>query len=164
MRNPQIEGFRVDLADRNTKVVALLIASMTFGAALLLWLEPSTPSWSSSPLMAGAQRLDSVRVEYWPSTRALPADFDCLIQLDGTCVSRAEGSEFRLLIAGGEAEQVPTEQARALLRVFSSISGRPGFASDTVWLHPASDPRLHPDLPPAAHDLCNLMLRKGLIR
>jgi hypothetical protein len=47
--------------------------------------------------------------------------------------------------------------------VFGSMTQRHGLDLRRVWLHPASDARLHPELPPAAHELCNLLVRKSIV-
>ncbi len=152
--------------DRNTKVVALLIASMTLGAVVLLWAEPPTPGWSSGTLLMAesAQPVREVRIEYTDSEKiAETGPWDCIIRPDGQCVWQPGGEKIRVLIDGDGEARLSEAQARTLLAVFGSLTQRHGLDLHRVWLHPASDARLHPELPPAAHDLCRLLVRKGII-
>ncbi len=58
---------------------------------------------------------------------------------------------------------MPDAQCRTLLAVFGVMTQRHGLDLERVWLDPASDARLHPELPAAAHRLVALLVRKGIV-
>ncbi len=151
---------------RNTQIVACLIGSMTLGAAVLLWLEPPTPGWSSATLLLAESgcAVEEVQIRYaGPDAAVDPAAYDCVVLPSGECAWRPNGSRIRLAVIGSEGPRLPPAQAKALLAVFGSMTQRHELELDRVWLHPASDARLHPELPAQAHDLCDLLVRKGLV-
>jgi hypothetical protein len=151
---------------RNVLIVALLIATMTAGAAALLWLEPPTPGWPSATLLMAerAHAVEDVQIEYvGPDAAPDPADYDCLISRAGNCEWRPCGPRIRLGVIGSGSQHLPSAQARTLLAVFGALTQRHGLELKRVWLHPASDARLHPELPPDAHELCDLLVRKGIV-
>jgi hypothetical protein len=151
---------------RNTRVVAILIVSMTLGAAALLWLEPPTPGWSSSTLLMAetVRGLEEVRIDFTGLGDGLnTGDYDCVVKPDGECEWRPRGSHISMLVVGSDDDAMPATQARTLLAVLGSMSQRHGLDLGGVWLHPLSDARLHPELPRSAHDLCDLLVRKGII-
>jgi hypothetical protein len=151
---------------RNTKIVALLIGSMTFGAAVLLWLEPPTHGWSSGTLLMAESvaAVEEVRIEYVGDEAAgRAAAYDCLILPDGTCAWRPSGPRVRLAVVGAHDGPLPEAQCRTLLAVFGVLTQRHGLDLEQVWLDPASDARLHPELPAAAHTLVELLVRKGIV-
>jgi hypothetical protein len=151
---------------RNTKTVVFLIASMTIGAAVLLWLEPPTPGWSPATLLMAesARAVDEVQIEYAMADAAIGSvDYDCVVLPSGDCVWRPQGPRVRLAVIGSEASELSQAQAQTLLAVFGTLTQRHGLQLERVWLHPASDARLHPELPAQAHDLCDLLVRKGIV-
>jgi hypothetical protein len=151
---------------RNTTIVAFLFGAMTLGAAILLWFEPPTPGWSSSALlMAESGRgVEELRIDYAGSGSTVePGVYDCVVYPDGRCDWRPRGAQVRLLVSGLGQQGLAPAQAEKLLAVFGSLTQRHGLDLERVWLHPASDARLHPELPVAAHDLCDLLVRKGII-
>jgi hypothetical protein len=166
MDAPDRKGLPVAADKRNTQIVACLIGSMTLGAAVLLWLEPPTPGWSSTTLLLAESvcAVDEVQIEYvGPNAGSDPAAYDCVVRPSGECTWRPTGSRVRLSVVGSEGLRLPEAQAKTLLAVFGSMTQRHGLDLDRVWLHPASDARLHPELPAQAHDLCDLLVRKGII-
>ena len=56
---------------RNAKVVAILVGSMTLGAAGLLWLEPPARGWASSALLLAehGDPIQTVHITYAPAGR-----------------------------------------------------------------------------------------------
>lgn len=151
---------------RNKRVIAILVASMTLGSIALFWLEPPTPGWSSSPLLMAetVRGLEEVRVDFADRADGANSDeYDCVILADGECEWRPRGSRIRMLVIGSDADSMPDMQARTLLAVFGSMNQRYGLDLHSVWLHPLSDARLHPELSASAHDLCDLLVRKGII-
>jgi hypothetical protein len=151
---------------RNSKTVVLLIGSMTLGAALLLWFEPPVPGWSSTTLLMAesAGTVEDVQVTYvWPQAVIDPAAYDCLVLPSGECEWRPRDGRVRLAVIGSGADRLTDAQAETLLVVLGSLTQRHELRLDRVWLDPPSDARLYPDLPPEAHDLCELLVRKGII-
>lgn len=151
---------------RNTKIVALLIGSMTLGAAVLLWLEPPTHGWSSGTLLMAENGpgVAEVQIEYVAEPDAeLAGRYDCLVLPDGTCEWRPNSPRVRLALVGSGEQPLPEEQCRTLLAVFGVMTQRHGLDLEQVWLDPASDARLHPELPAAAHRLVELLVRKGIV-
>lgn len=139
---------------------------MTIGATVLLWLEPATPGWSSTTLLMAesTQAVDEVRIEYAMLGAAIdPGGWDCAVLPGGECDWRPQGSRIRLVVVGSEASELSHGQAETLLAVFGTLTQRHGLELERAWLHPASDARLHPELPAQAHDLCDLLVRKGII-
>ncbi len=150
---------------RNAMIVASLIGSMTIGATLLLWLEPPMPGWASNTLLMAesSRNVAEVQIDYV----AAPADrdfFDCIIGPDGQCIWEPRSSHVRVAVIATNAPTLPQAQAETLLAVFGTLEQRHGLDLAQVWLHPASDARLHPELSEQAHDLCQLLLRKGIVR
>ena len=139
---------------------------MTFGAAVLLWLEPPTHGWSSGTLLMAESGPDvaEVRIEYVADRGAgRVVEYDCLVLPDGTCEWRPNGPQVRLALLGSEEGPMPEAQCRTLLAVFGVMTQRHGLDLGQVWLDPASDARLHPELPAAAHRLVELLVRKGIV-
>jgi hypothetical protein len=151
---------------RNTKIVALLIGAMTFGAAVLLWLEPPTHGWSSGTLLMAESvpAVEEVRIEYVNGQTAGGAvGYDCLVLPDGTCEWHPTGPRIRLAVVGPDEATMLEAQCRTLLAVLGTMTQRHGLTLAQVWLDPASDARLHPELPAGAHGLVELLVRKGIV-
>jgi hypothetical protein len=166
MHDIQSKGLPVAADKRNALIVACLIGSMTLGAAVLLGLEPPTPGWSSGTLLLAESgyAVEEVQIEYGgPDAPVDPTAYDCAVLPSGECAWRPSGPRIRLAVIGSEAPRLPQAQAKALLAAFGSMTQRHGLDLDSVWLHPASDARLHPELPAQAHDLCDLLVRKGIV-
>ncbi|MBK8915935.1 MAG: hypothetical protein IPM64_15305 [Phycisphaerales bacterium] len=156
---------------RNSKVVALLVGSMTFGAALLLWLEPRGPRWSGgAPLVAQrGQAIESVTIEYARDGDAVPlAEFACAVFPDGSCRWEPRGGHVRMLVIGSAGAELPAEQARSVLAVFGSMSDNHSLdvrpSAGRIRLDPNSDPARRSDLPRQAQSLRELLARKQFIR
>lgn len=150
---------------RNTKVVACLIASMTLGAGLLLWLEPATRGWSPAALLLAEDgtQIESVLIEYCvPGQAVEPADFGCIVFPNGQVEWHPRAAQLRLLFIGTDSDTLDPSQARKLLSILGNVAqGRPGVA-EFIRLHPGSDPRLF-DLPAQCHALAALLVRKGIV-
>ena len=164
------EGQLMNGDTRNTKVVVCLILAMTAGALLLLLLEPRpAPADVSAtvPLTARAGTpVEDVLIEFAAPDAGAARNADCLILPDGTCDWRADGlsgPRVRLAVVGSNANGLPDEQKRSLLAVLDNLrQGRAGRML-RVRLHPGFDARLRPVLPPEVRDLCDLLVRKGMI-
>ncbi|MFQ5805706.1 MAG: hypothetical protein ACE5I3_04565 [Phycisphaerae bacterium] len=166
MLGTQRKGLLVGADKRNTRIVASLVAAMTLGAAILLWLEPLTPGWSSATLLMAesARPIKDLRIEYTaPNAAGDLAAYDCVVWPSGECAWRPSGPRIRLAVVSSQGKRLPQAQAQTLLAVFGSMTQRHGLELERVWLHPTSDARLHPELPAQAHDLCDLLVRKGIV-
>lgn len=161
-----LKGLQVSADKRNAKTVALLIGSMTFGATVLLELEPPTRGWSAGTLLMAESvaAVDDVRIEYVDAATAGDSvGYDCLVLPEGACEWRPNGPRIRVAVVGSAGHAFPEAQARALLAVFGALTQRHGLELERVWLDPASDARLHPELPVPAHRLVELLVRKGIV-
>lgn len=133
---------------------------------MLLWLEPPTHGWSSGTLLMAESvpGVEEVRIEYVADEATGRAGgYDCLVLPDGTCEWRPDGPLVRLASVGSLGASMPDTQCRTLLAVFGVMTQRHGLDLERVWLDPASDARLHPELPAAAHRLVALLVRKGIV-
>ena len=152
---------------RNTRIVACLIASMTLGAGVLLWLEPPARGWSQGPLLLAedGHTFQGVVIDYSrPGEPVVPDDYGCLVFPDGQCEWHPNSTLLRVLVVGSPDAALADAQARALLMLLGNVShGRQDVAS-WVRLNPASDARLVSDLPPQARALTRLLTRKGIVR
>lgn len=155
---------------RNSKVVALLVGSMTFGAALLLWLEPQRPTWrESTPLLA--QRgvtIQEVTIDYVREGDAVVRDnYDCVVDPDGACDWAPRGPAVRLLVVGSAGKVLPEKQAKSLLAVLANMSQahqldvRPN--AGRVRLAATADAERDATLPAQARHLRQLLERKQII-
>lgn len=152
---------------RNTRIVACLIASMTLGAAVLLWLEPPRQGWADASLLVAenGQRIDQIIIHYHRPDEPLLADsYDCLVMPDGQYDWRPRGRRLRLSVLGTWDQALAPVQARALLILLGNLSQGRRDLGDFVRLDTDSDARVATDLPPQAYDLTDLLIRKGIIR
>lgn len=150
---------------RNAKVVVTLVISVSLGTGVLLSTEPEVRQWSSppwDPRLASPPR--SVEIAYIaPQDDPEPAGYDCVIYPDREPLWRPTGQRVRVGVVGTDDPRLPREQARRLLAVLGGLR-RIGLDVLEFQLAPGSDARLHPELPPQAHDLCALLTRKGIVR
>jgi hypothetical protein len=155
------EGRLVNNDTRNTKVVVCLILAATAGMQILLWLEPSEkPAAALVPLMAaGGVPVEDVLISY---TAQGEAGADCLILADGTRDGRPGGPHVSVAVVPSNAPGLPVAQSKALLELLENMQAGAG-GKLRVRLHPRSDVRWQPGLPPAARDLRELLVRKGKI-
>lgn len=170
MRMAFQDGLRVAGEHRNATMVAALIACMTFAAAVLMLLEPSTPRLNTEPLLlaAAGQPISSVVVHYaGPGDRIERDEFDLLVEADGSVYYRQESipSELRVWVNGTNTDgSVLSEaQATSLMRALSSLIQTTAVTPRRVCLHPDSNPWLRPELPLAAHELTDMLARKGVV-
>jgi len=166
----QIKGLLVNGDTRNTKVVAVLIAAMTFGALVLLSLErlqPRPPVWSPDTLLMAerGERVKDVLIEYVPAGASHDlARFDCVVHPDGRSEWRPRGPDIRLAVVGSASERLQQSQQRSLLAVLGSMSQSRGLDLAHIRLHADSDPRRCPELSSGARELSTWLARKGFVR
>jgi len=153
---------------RNVIVAISLIASLTLGAGVLLWLEPPVRGWSESALLMARNGVpvEQVEIVYVPDSVAVsPQRYDCVIYADGHSEWQASGSHIRLAVVGDEdSERLGRRQAQALLAVLGNLEQGWRLGAGRVRLAPESDPRVRPQAPPATQELMQLLLKKGIIR
>jgi hypothetical protein len=152
---------------RNATIVAALIASMTFAAALLLWLEPPTRGWQASELLMAANGETVRSVTIYHSQPGIPVEpglYDCIVFPDGECRWEPRGNEITLLVIGTPEAALPHGAARTLLSVLGNLTQGGRMRFQQVTLAPENDPRLTANLPPQTNDLFELLSRKGVLR
>lgn len=149
---------------RNARVLALLIGAMTIGAATLLGIEPRSVRVVTPPLTAELEgAIEHIELTYVsPRSSVRAEDFNCLVFPDRRPDWRPDGPDLRVAVIGGDADRLPLEQQRQLLVILSGLNGA-GVDVQRVEIDPNSDPRRHPNLPHAAHELVTLLERKGLL-
>ncbi len=165
-----VKGLPVSGEARNTKVVIVLMAAMTFGALILLSLEalqPRVPVWSADTLLMAerGEPVESVLIEFVPPDAAGSlADFDCVVYPDGHCDWRPYGRHIRLAVAGAGGRRLAEAQARSVLAALGMMNQARGldlarvrFGSDFAVFDRAS-------VPAEARDLMALLARKGIAR
>ena len=162
------EGRPVSSDARNTRVVVCLILAMTAGARVLLWLEPR-PSYANAmrPLTAvDGQPIQSVQIEYVAADALPPASAGVIVLPDGRCHWDQLGPHVHVAVIGSSEAYLPMRQKAALLSLLQGISWGRGAGGQNVVpvrLSEQSDPRLVPTLPPAAHDLYQMLAAKQLL-
>lgn len=153
--------------NRNTRVIIALMTAMTFGAALLLWLEPRTDRYSGDTILLAESggRVLSVTVEYIPPDVSVnPSEYDCIVLPDGAVPPGGAWRESaRVGVLGSGGERLPAEQAATLMRLIGKLHQSHGLAVEQIRLAATSDVRQTPTLPPQAADLVNLLVRKGIV-
>lgn len=148
---------------RNAKVVVSLVVSVSLGTGVLLSTEPELRQWAVPPCDPQT-RPRQVQIAYVPPERGVePGQYDCLIYPDREPLWQPRGPALHVAVVGTSQDRLPKQQVRRLLAVLGGLR-RIGLELSAFELEPASDARLHPDLPPQAHELCALLTRKGIVR
>lgn len=153
--------------DRNVRFVVVLFFSMTLGAAALRWMEAPPREWPERTLMMAAtnEHFEDLTIELAPADSAFTTDaYDCVIAANGEAVWQPFQSNLRMLILVDKTGGLSKLQAENVLKVLGNMSIHGQLALSRVFIDPASDPRLNPHAPSAAHDLLSLLVRKGVIR
>ncbi|TWT46142.1 hypothetical protein RAS1_25900 [Phycisphaerae bacterium RAS1] len=153
--------------NRNSRVIIVLMAAMTFGAALLLWLEPQTDRYRGDALLLAESggRVAEVTIEYIAPGDVGQSQYDCLIDAEGEAGSLGAWSESaRIAVLASGGDKLPVKQASTLMRLIGKLHQSHGLAMDQIRLAGTSDIRQTPTLPPQAADLVNLLVRKGIVQ
>ena len=155
---------------RNTRVTITLIFSMTLGAAVLMALQTPTRRWAPDALLMAERggRIEAVTIEFlrhgdYPGV----GQFDCVVwpDVESDWTPREPNpSHVRLAVCGGDEDRLSDFQAGSLLQVLGAMKQTRGLDLARVRLHPDSDDRFRPELPQAAYELRDLLLRKGIVR
>lgn len=152
--------------NRNTRIVIALVAAMTAGAALLLWLERPVARLPAASLIAAAgEQFDELLISLAPAEHIEQlAEADCAILSDGRFTWNPRGGRLRLAVAAKADARLDDAQVLSLLGILGQLTTSRGLPIERIALDPESDPRLKPDLPPAALDLRALLEMKGVIK
>ncbi|MCG3126122.1 MAG: hypothetical protein CHACPFDD_00952 [Phycisphaerae bacterium] len=152
--------------NRNTRIVVALVAAMTAGAALLLWLERPVARLPAASLIAAAgEPFDHMVISLAPAEHIEQlAEADCAILPDGRFTWNPRGGQLRLALAAAPDGRLDQAQVLSLLGILGQLTTSRGLPVESISLAPESDPRLKPDLPPAAFDLRALLEKKGVIK
>lgn len=169
---------------RNASVVFALIASMTIGLVVLLWLEsqlvPKRLSWAYSTLLAAREgiQIASVEISYVPVTgpvdenalNAIRGDFEpddsiCWILPDGRVAPLEwSGPRVRMVVIGSSDEtELSDQQKLTLLGALATLSQEAGVALVPVRLTADSDYARNPGLPLQTKALREFLEHKGII-
>jgi hypothetical protein len=149
---------------RNARVVVCLIGSSILGAAALLLLEPPRVQWAAAGRGDPNEHIRAVEIDLIApgEARARPG-FNCVVYEDGAHDWRASAGDVRLgIVSGGRGALAPA-QVRTLLALLGGMSQSRGLDLARVQLAPRSDPRCDDEAPPAARELCALLIRKGVL-
>lgn len=156
---------------RNSKVIALLVGAMTFGAALLLWLEPRGPRFGqNAPLVAQrGTTIDDVMIEFVPEGDAVAlSEYDCVVFPDGSCQWDPRSRNVRLLVVGSSGKRLPDKQVKSLLGALANMSRVHELdvnpSAGRVQLASGSDADITTNLPAQARHLRELLVLKQIIR
>lgn len=151
---------------RNSRAVTILIVCMTLGALALLLLEPGPPAWSRMALLSAETAADCelVVIDFvLPGANDL-SNYECVISPDGEAAWQRSGSELRMAVVGDGSDKLPPAQVDQLLGTLGALRYRSGLDLRNVLLGSDSDPAIAANLPPQAHDLHALLVRKGILR
>lgn len=148
---------------RNANVVAMLVASLTVGAGLLLVLEPHAKTGKANPTLAAVRgdRLDSLMIEWAEEGTTIMLENAIRIDADAK-VSGSTDTRGRLVVfspRGGMSE----DQQKEVLRVLKELSETRGLHDNRVSISAESDPNHHANLPKGARDLHNLLVKKAFV-
>lgn len=152
---------------RNAKVVTALVTCMTIGAIVLFALQPATVGVRSNPLLTStnSELLNSAVIDFAALGHRLDLErYDCVVFPDGELVWQPLSADIRIAVVGNGEAQIPAPQARELLATLGSMRYTLGLRLSNLALDDASNPSVHPELPPQVHDLAALLVRKGMIR
>lgn len=156
---------------RNTRVTVCLVLSMTLGAAVLMWLQPSAVGWPRDALPMMAERggvVEAVTIE-WITPEILAADYatDCVIRPGSELADwhpRSGLRELRISLVQARDGRLDPAQAQTLLRVLGTMRYARELDLRSVSLHPDSDPTRRRGLTRDAHELRDLLTRKGILQ
>lgn len=154
---------------RNAFVIVALVAAMTLGGRLLLWLEPGKPRWQADASLVAARQTPVEAVTIALVDRAganarLEAGGDesvCVVYPDDVPRFAEAGARVLVLVVADEPDSLPVPQKQYLLGALGSLLQR-GRAVP-VRLEAGSDPAVVPDVPAAARELRDLLVRKELL-
>jgi hypothetical protein len=157
--------------NRNLVVVGALIGALTAGAALLLWLEPAKPRWQSERLLRAERRvpIEAVEVDYLSRDAALAAleqpgpDSIGVVFADERPAFQFTGPRLRLLIVQSVDQRLAEPQQENVLATLAALAADAPQQRVSVSLAESADPGRNPTLPAQAHELRDLLTRKGLL-
>ena len=148
---------------RNANVVAMLVASLTVGAGLLLVLEPHSKTGPASTTLAAlrGERVNSLVIEWAEEGSSIMRENALRIDSDAT-VSGSTDGEGRLVVFSARGG-MSAEQQESVLAVLKTLSESRGLSDRRVTVAYESDPTHHAQLPKGAHDLYELLVKKAFV-
>ncbi|MGE3182963.1 MAG: hypothetical protein AB7N71_15145, partial [Phycisphaerae bacterium] len=136
---------------RNAKVVTALVTCMTMGAIVLFALQPAARGVRPNSMLSasGGPLLSSAVIDFAPVGHRLDLTrYDCVVFSDGELVWQPLSPDIRIAIVGNGENRIPDAQARDLLAALGSMRYSLGLRLTNLSLDEASDPSVHPELPP----------------
>jgi hypothetical protein len=146
-----------------------LIFTMSSGAMCLRWLQPAPAGQVRAALLAAeygpSEPISEVTIEYVAPERGVDlSQYDCVISPEGVVDWRPQSHRIHVLLLGAGGQRLPRACSQALLQTLGNMTSAAWSAQMRVELAPNSDPRRAANLPPEAHDLLELLIRKAIIR
>ncbi len=151
---------------RNSKVIVILVLSMSGAAAGLFLFETPTHDWvaGGAELDTNGWSIESVMIEAASGRDVNPQAYDCTIMPDGRCYWQPGSSRLRLAIVGEPGEAMKTPQARTLLRVLEVLKRAHGLDLRNVSLIRQSGFGAPERATALKLDLRDLLVKKGIIQ
>lgn len=114
---------------RNALVIAALIASMTLGARLLLWMEPGKPRWQGDATLMAERAVPIHDVVISLAQRSSAeaqlaepgAESVCVVYPDQPPSWRFAGARLLVYVVQTDAEPLPDRQKEYILAALGSV-------------------------------------------
>ncbi|MFN0137804.1 MAG: hypothetical protein ACKVS9_17000 [Phycisphaerae bacterium] len=145
---------------RNANVVAMLVASLTVGAGVLLVLEPHPKTDPAGTTLAAVRgdRVNSLAIE-WAESGA-PINLENAIWItDNGDMDGETGGDGRLVVFSSASEKMSQPQQQRVLSVIKSLSDKHGLPDRNVYLTAASQSAQQA----GARALFELLRKKGFV-
>ena len=151
---------------RTLTVVAALIAAMTIGGGVLLWLEGPQAGPSNGPMLAAerGEPIADLTIAFVAGDAVDLAAYDGVLLPGGECRWEPQGPHVRVAVVGSGGAGLENEQVRKLLGLLGNLHQSGALDLRAVRLDPNSDPRIAGDLGAEAADLLALLQRKGIVQ
>lgn len=154
---------------RNTRVIIVLVLSMSLGAFVLRMIAIPTAGWSrDTVLMAERVRnVDAATIACVPYGEPISRyEYDCVVLPDGEVLwdPRVGVSDVYIAVAGSADGEFARDQQAKLLQVLGVLTQQHELDLSRVRLHPDSDSRYRSDLSNQAIALRSLLVRKGIVQ
>lgn len=149
---------------RNANVVAMLVASLTVGAGVLLLLDPHPKQASTTAPLAAVSlgRVDALQIEWAePGTAGIEGAL-CWIDSAGRVGWNTSGKQRIVVVS--ERAGLGDEQQRTLLTIVNYLNTHCGLPLDRISLGSANDPTVTGNVTTAATELHQLLRNKKFIR
>ncbi len=149
---------------RNTKVIASLVAAMTVGAAMLMWLEAPSPALATAqPLTARVgPAVTSLTIEFAPAGAwaGSPEAYDCIVAPDAAPyydVRQDRGGSAWMLVIGESGDQLSDQHALQVLKMLGLLHQQHQLAWRDIRFPVGTGHQ-------QAEQLRELLIRKGMLQ